>query len=436
MENKYSKPMWDLCRKLRTLIPSQNMYANVVKLLFIRYIAKYPDDFIHLAYTPESLKTLMEFSRKYSSARNGSEPISQGDLGKILQEIDGCLMNEKYGTHLADIMETMPYFFDYRTQSALLNVLDEFELDNNPKNIKECLEALTVEAKGDVFAYGRMSTTYPLRRIASDLLDVCDKDDLFDCFCGYSSLLLNDVNPKEYIGYELNNEAALVSLMTATMLKVRSCIYNQDFLYSETRGIADKVFVDPPLGIKRDIPWLTEKYQINTKDMDIISVYKAVSALKEDGKAVIAVPGKVLFSQSKIGNSLRNMLLENSLRAVLTLPALWAGCSINTNILLIDKTYHGDVMFVKAENIGLNNKKRVDFSENDYKLVFDAVHNEIEGISRYVNKQEIVAKDTLMPATYVNTVKTRTVREIEDIDMELISLYNELKSNLTNMSKR
>ena len=73
---------------------------------------------------------------------------------------------------------------------------------------------------------------------------------MLNCYCGYSSLLLGDIKPGKYIGYDTNNNAALISLITSIILKVESEIYNKDFLYADTHDVADKVFADAPIGVK------------------------------------------------------------------------------------------------------------------------------------------------------------------------------------------
>jgi type I restriction-modification system DNA methylase subunit len=57
---------------------------------------------------------------------------------------------------------------------------------------------------------------------------------------------------------------------------------------------------DNPLVTKQ--PWFKE---INTKDGDLLILYKVLDSIKEGGRAVIAVPGRVLFSNHPSYEKLR-----------------------------------------------------------------------------------------------------------------------------------
>lgn len=429
MEEKNTKPIWDLFNRLGPI--SNHHYSDIVKLLFIKYIAKYPDEFMHNMNSADSLKTLLEFTRKYDAARSGDNCLTKEDLGAALRSIDTGLSNIQSDVKLYDIVEDIPYFFDQRTQSMVIGLLDNIVIDNNRENWKTLLEHLLNYSQMMLGKFSdEASTPFSVRDIAYNLLNISNYEKVLNCYCGYSSFLLGDIKPSKYIGYDTNSNTALVSLITSIFLKVESEIYNKDFLYANTHEVADKVFADAPIGLKRDIHTLQERYKINTKDVDILTIYKAIDSLKDNGVAVCAVPGKVLFSQSKAGEALRNMLLNNGLKAVIMLPALWSRTLINTNMLLIDKSYNGDVMFVKTDNLGYREKRTTSLSKEDIKTIVHSVNNEVEGISKLVNKQQIVKEATLMPTAYLTNTSKKNVRSVQEIDEELKDLYAELKKNI------
>ena len=429
MEDKVNKSIWGLITRLSPL--SANVYGDIIKLLFIKYIAKYPDEFMHNLNSADYLKTLLEFTRKYDAARSGDNCLTKEDLGAVLRSIDTGLSNMQTDVRLYDIVEDIPYFFDQRTQSMIMNLLDNITIYNNQESWKTLLDLLLTHSQMIQGKFSdETSTPVSVRNIAYNLLNISNYEKVLNCYCGYSSLLLGDIKPGKYIGYDTNNNAALISLITSIILKVESEIYNKDFLYADTHDVADKVFADAPIGLKRDVHTLQEKYQINTKDVDILTIYQAIDSLKDNGVAVCVVPGKVLFSQSKTGETLRNMLLNNGLKAVIMLPALWSRTFINTNMLLIDKSYNGDVMFVKADNLGYKEKRSTSLSQEDIKKIVHSVNNEVEGISKLVNKQQIVKEATLMPTAYLTNTSKKNVRSVQEIDEELKALYAELKKNI------
>lgn len=435
MEDKTTKQVWDLIVRLSPF--SSNVYNDIVVLLFIKYIAKYPDEFLHYMHDANSLKALLEFSRKYDAARSGNNHLTKEDLDLILHETDKCLSNVDSDVRLHDIVEHIPYFFDQRTQSMIIDCLDSIEIDNNTESWNNLLDYISTVSQPMM---GKLSdegnTPSSIRNVAYKLLNVSDDDTLLNCCCGCSSLLLSNIKPFKYIGYDTNRKVTSTSLITATLLKVNSEIYNKDFLYADTYQIADKVFVDAPIGLKRDIPALREKYQINTKDVDVLSIYKAIESTKDDGIAVCVVPGKILFSQSKTGENLRNKLLDNGLKAVILLPALWSSTVINTNIILIDKSYNDDVMFVKADNLGYKDKRSTSLSEEDIEKIIQATSNEIEGMSLLVNKQRIAKEATLMPTAYITNTSRKIGRSVNEIEKELNNLYTELYKNIELLDKQ
>ena len=172
---------------------------------------------------------------------------------------------------------------------------------------------------------------------------------------------------------------------------------------------------------------------LQTKDGNLLILYKVLDSIRFNGTAVIAVPGKVLFSNHPSYIELRRRYLVEGLKAVVSLPPLWSGTVINTNLLVVEKGYNGPVEFIDAQNIGTKDRARnVVLSKDDIDKIYDAYKNQIEipGFSRLVKHMEINEKDSWQPTLFVEPIIERTTKNIEDIDAELNSLYEELKNNL------
>ena len=176
---------------------------------------------------------------------------------------------------------------------------------------------------------------------------------------------------------------------------------------------------------------LAKKYGVTTKDVDVLSFYKAFYSARKDGSVVLAVPGKFLFSTAKAYVELRNRITKQGLRAVISLPPLWQGTSIGTNLIYIDKSYQGDIEFVNATNMKFGDK-RESFEIFNTGNIISAVKEQwiTEGEDNCVDIDTVLALGTWLPDRYVNTEKKNNYRPVSEIDEELSVLYAQLKENM------
>ena len=156
--------------------------------------------------------------------------------------------------------------------------------------------------------------------------------------------------------------------------------------------------------------------------------------LKENGRAVIAVPGKILFSTSKIGIELREMLLSTGLKSVVSLPPLWNYSNLSTNILVIEKGYQGKTLFINAcsNDKDKKNKRGVAMLSEEIDKVAYAIQEmkEIEEFSKLVDSKNLTEGMNLVPTTYITYVDVKSRRTVEEIDKELSILYGQLSDSL------
>jgi type I restriction enzyme M protein len=136
-------------------------------------------------------------------------------------------------------------------------------------------------------------------------------------------------------------------------------VYEYDTLTSEERWheFADVILANPPFmspkgGIKPH-----KRFGIQAKRSEVLFVDYMAEHLTPTGRAAIIVPEGIIFQSQTAYKELRKMLVENTLVAVVSLPA---GCfqpysGVKTSILILDKSLarqSDTVAFFKVENDG------------------------------------------------------------------------------------
>ena len=136
-------------------------------------------------------------------------------------------------------------------------------------------------------------------------------------------------------------------------------IYEYDTLTSEERWneFADVILANPPFmspkgGIKPH-----KRFSIQAKRSEVLFVDYMAEHLTPTGRAAIIVPEGIIFQSQTAYKDLRKMLVENSLVAVVSLPA---GCfnpysGVKTSILILDKAIarkRDAIAFLKIESDG------------------------------------------------------------------------------------
>jgi type I restriction-modification system DNA methylase subunit len=105
------------------------------------------------------------------------------------------------------------------------------------------------------------------------------------------------------------------------------------------------------------------RFSIKAKRREVLFVDYMAEHLTPNGRAAIIVPEGIIFQSQTDYKELRKMLLENSLVAVVSLPA---GCfqpyaGVKTSILILDKSIarqSDTIAFFKVENDGFGNRSR------------------------------------------------------------------------------
>jgi type I restriction enzyme M protein len=296
----------------------------------------------------------------------------------------------------------LPYR-DPETLRAFLKIIDEFTYDHSER-LGDAFEYLlsVLGSQGDA---GQFRTPRHIIDFMVALLDPRKDETVLDPACGTAGFLISaykhilrtntdakghskltpqdrGVLARNFKGYDISPDMVRLSLVNLYLHGFTDPhIHEYDSLTSEDRWneFADVILANPPFmspkgGIKPH-----KRFSIQAKRSEVLFVDYIAEHLKPGGRAAIIVPEGIIFQSQTAYKELRKLLVDQSLVAVISLPA---GCfnpysGVKTSILLLDKDLapHSDtVAFFKVENdgFGLGAQRRA-IDKNDLPQVQDDV---------------------------------------------------------------
>lgn len=163
-------------------------------------------------------------------------------------------------------------------------------------------------------------------------------------------------------GYDISPDMVRLSLVNLYLHGFSDPhIVEYDTLTSDEKWneVADVILANPPFmspkgGIKPH-----KRFTVQASRSEVLFVDYMAEHLTATGRAAIVVPEGVIFQSGTAYKTLRKMLVDTSLVAVVSLPAgvfnPYSG--VKTSILILDKRVHkqtDQVLFVKVQNDGFN----------------------------------------------------------------------------------
>ena len=274
----------------------------------------------------------------------------------------------------------LPYR-DPETLKAFLKIIDEFSYDHSER-LGDAFEYLlsVLGSQGDA---GQFRTPRHIIDFMVEVLAPQKNETILDPACGTAGFLISaykhilrtntdakghtTLTPdekgrlaKNFKGYDISPDMVRLSLVNLYLHGFTDPhIYEYDTLTSEERWneFADVILANPPFmspkgGIKPH-----RRFSIQAKRSEVLFVDYMAEHLTPTGRAGIIVPEGIIFQSQTAYTDLRKLLVENSLVAVVSLPA---GCfnpysGVKTSILLLDKSLarqSDTIAFFKVENDG------------------------------------------------------------------------------------
>ena len=288
----------------------------------------------------------------------------------------------------------LPYR-DPETLKAFLKIIDEFSYDHSER-LGDAFEYLlsVLGSQGDA---GQFRTPRHIIDFMVEVIAPQKSETVLDPACGTAGFLISAYKhilrantdakghskstpdekgrlAKNFKGYDISPDMVRLSLVNLYLHGFTDPhIFEYDTLTSEERWneFADVVLANPPFmspkgGIKPH-----KRFSIQAKRSEVLFVDYMAEHLTPTGRAGIIVPEGIIFQSQTAYKDLRKMLIENSLVAVVSLPA---GCfnpysGVKTSILILDKSLarqSDTVAFFKVENdgFGLGARRRA-IEKND-----------------------------------------------------------------------
>jgi type I restriction enzyme M protein len=274
----------------------------------------------------------------------------------------------------------LPYR-DPETLRAFLKIIDEFSYDHSEK-LGDAFEYLlsVLGSQGDA---GQFRTPRHIIDFMVAIIDPKKSESVLDPACGtvgflisaFKHILRANTDKKGHVtltpddkarlaanfkGYDISPDMVRLSLVNLYLHGfTEPHVYEYDTLTSEERWneyfdviLANPPFMSPKGGIKPH-----KRFSIQAKRSEVLFVDYIAEHLTPNGRAAIIVPEGIIFQSQGAYKELRKLLVENSLVAVISLPA---GCfnpysGVKTSILILDKSLarqSDSIGFFKVENDG------------------------------------------------------------------------------------
>ena len=305
-------------------------------------------------------------------------------------------------------------YLPYRDPSTLkmfLKYINEFEYSHSEK-LGDAFEYLlsVMGSQGDA---GQFRTPRHVIDFIAACLNPQKHETVADPACGtagfllsaYKHILQNNTDKRlgdkltpddrkklaeNFYGYDISPDMVRLSLVNMYLHGFTTPkIFEYDTLSSEDRWnetfdviAANPPFMSPKGGIRPH-----KKFGVQANKAEVLFTDYIAEHLTKNGRAGIIVPNGIVATTQTAYKQLRKMLVDDSLIAVVSLPA---GCfmpysGVKTSILMLDKplakkTEH--VLFIKVSSDGYDlGAQRREHDKNDLPLALEAFNSYKESIS-------------------------------------------------------
>ncbi|MHC1547254.1 N-6 DNA methylase [Phyllobacterium sp. K27] len=287
----------------------------------------------------------------------------------------------------------LPYR-DPETLKSFLKIIDEFTYDHSER-LGDAFEYLlsVLGSQGDA---GQFRTPRHIIDFIVKIVDPKKNETILDPACGTAGFLISSYKhilgantdaqghstltpdqrgklAQNLKGYDISPDMVRLSLVNLYLHDLADPhIDEYDTLTSDEKWneYADVILANPPFmspkgGIKPH-----NRFSVQSKRSEVLFVDYMAEHLTPSGRAGIIVPEGIIFQSQSAYAQLRKMLVEDSLVAVISLPAgvFNPYSNVKTSILILDKALAkktDTIAFFKIENDGFSLGAQRRISEND-----------------------------------------------------------------------
>ena len=316
------------------------------------------------------------------------------------------------------------------TLRDFLKIIDKFSYDDSEK-LGDAFEYLlsVLGSQGDA---GQFRTPRHIIDFIVAVIDPKKDEAILDPACGTAGFLIsaykhilaantdgegrNTLAPDErarlvsnFKGYDISPDMVRLSLVNMYLHGFpEPHIYEYDTLTSEDRWTeyADVILANPPFMSPRGGIRPHNRFSIQARRSEVLFVDYIAEHLTANGRAGVIVPEGIIYHSQGAYKQLRNMLVEDYLVAVVSLPAgvfnPYSG--VKTSILILDKALAkrtDSVAFFKVESDGfLLGAQRHPIDDNDLPQV------QAE-LSEYLARLRAAAPEIAHPAAVSGVAETK-----------------------------
>jgi type I restriction enzyme M protein len=288
----------------------------------------------------------------------------------------------------------LPYR-DPETLRAFLKIIDEFSYDHSER-LGDAFEYLlsVLGSQGDA---GQFRTPRHIIDFIVAIIDPKKNETVLDPACGTAGFLISSYKhilrantdakghstltpdekgrlAKNFKGYDISPDMVRLSLVNMYLHGFSDPhIFEYDALTSQDRWnenadviLANPPFMSPKGGIKPH-----RRFSVQSKRSEVLFVDYMAEHLTPAGRAGIIVPEGIIFQSQTAYKQLRQMLVENYLVAVVSLPAgvFNPYSAVKTSVLILDKSLAkqtNTIAFSKIDNEGFGlGAQRREIDKND-----------------------------------------------------------------------
>ncbi|MBT3190071.1 MAG: N-6 DNA methylase [Anaerolineae bacterium] len=230
-------------------------------------------------------------------------------------------------------------------------------------------------------------------------------------------------------GQDISEEAIFLSRMNllfhqifdATIFSGDTLLHPQN-IEGENLQKFDLILSNPPFGLRlgehqvselRNDPFNRFIYGSPSSTADFAFLQHIIASLSETGKAIVAVPSRVLFASGQDGEIRKEILEDDLIEAVISLaPALLSNTAIPMNLLILNRaksaSQKGEVLFINAST----EYERADRHRNTItqeqitkiKNIYQS-HKEVKSFSHIAKLDDIRQQEfNLLPLRYIDLI--------------------------------
>ncbi len=393
---------FDLLVTLRhkSILPYYGFSQNAVALLFLKYIRN------------------KNYASKFNKALDNGN-LSSTLLNELLNKIE-----EEYSLEKNILSDAVFDISSNITNENIIAYLKSDLIDYSKNEKEDLIYDILSYADKDTSRTNIYTTNRSLTTLTQKILDVKENESFMNTFSGFNTASIN-IHANKYFGYELSTSILGTSLMIMIFLDKKNFNLSNEDIYLVTKlEKVDKVLTDGPWGVFLDKLKYNERSKISNK-MEYHNIDITLNALKDNGKAIIVVPNKLLISDTY--KALReNLVKEKLLEGVISLPLLSTKTSVNPYLLVISKKDNKEVSFVEA-----NNKEYYVQNKRINNLTSEGINKILLGLEKETTYSKKVNIDSLLEqkdmsllvSNYVKEDDNKEYSKKEEIEEKLNSLY-------------